>query len=200
MVEFVQPLLRGAYRDVRLEGLTQSQRNVLYAVRDFARFRKQFYVDVVSGEQGYLNLLLKVQAIRNLEQNLLALEQNLRTHEALAEAGIVTPLQVDQVFQRYQVGRLALIRARNDLQNSLDSYKIQLGMPPELPVTLDDSQLDRFEFTSPEVVQLELQINDLLDRIRRSETDFDADSIKEINGILTQQMNEMISQIESVDV
>src|SRR5262249_26780579 len=40
----MQPLLRGFGRRVVLEPLTQSERNVLYAVRDFARFRKQLYV------------------------------------------------------------------------------------------------------------------------------------------------------------
>ena len=101
-VSLVQPILRGAFRDVRLEPLTQAERNVLYTVRDYARFRKQFYFGIVSGEQGYLSLLLQLQAIRNLEANLESLRLNLRTHEALAEAGIVSLIQVDQVFQSYQ--------------------------------------------------------------------------------------------------
>lgn len=198
--EFIQPLLRGAFRDVRLENLTQAERNVLYAVRDFARFRKQFYVNIVSGQQGYLDLLLNLQAIRNLQQNLVSLEQNLREHEALSEAGIVSTLQVDQVFQSYQAGRLALIRARNRLQNSLDSYKIQLGVPPEFPVSLDDSQLDRFQFTSDEVVDLEQSANELLQRVRAAEEGFDADTLQESYGLLQQQVEKLLEQIESVDV
>src|SRR5262249_25780696 len=42
---FFQPLLRNFGRRVRLETLTQGERNLLYAVRSFARFRKQFYVN-----------------------------------------------------------------------------------------------------------------------------------------------------------
>lgn len=166
-MNFVQPLLRGAFRDVRLENLTQAERNVLYRVRSFARFRKQFYVDIVSGDGGYLGLLRQLQAIRNLEQNLEALEQNLRAHEALAEAGLVSPLQVDQVFQSYQAGRLRLIRANNALDNALDAYKIQLGLPPELAVELDDSQLEPFELTSPEVERLDERFNELLSSFRQ---------------------------------
>jgi len=160
-VEMLQPLLRGAFREVRLEPLTQSERSVLYSARDFARFRKQFYFNVVSGGGGYLSLLLQVQAIRNLEANLVALRENLRAHEALAEAGIVSPIQVDQVFQRYQLGRFALVRARNDLQTALDQYKIRLGLPPEMEVDLDDSLLDPFELNSPEVLQLGEEIEQL---------------------------------------
>lgn len=160
-VEMVQPLLRGAFREVRLEPLTQSERGVLYAAREFARFRKQFYFDIVSGNDGYLSLLLQVQAIRNLEANLVALRENLRAHEALAEAGIVSPIQVDQVFQRYQLGRFALVQARNDLQTSLDQYKIRLGLPPEMEVDLDDSLLAPFELNSPEVLRLSENIEQL---------------------------------------
>lgn len=199
-LEFIQPLLRGAFRDIRLENLTQAERNVLYAIRDFARFRKQFYVDVVSGQEGYLNLLLNLQAIRNLEQNLIALEQNLREHEALAEAGFVSTLQVDQVFQSYQAGRLALIRARNRMQNALDSYKIQLGVPPEFPVLLDDSQLDRFQFTSDAVVELEQSANDSLQRVRLAEEAFDAETLQSNYELLQQQVEQLLEQIESVDV
>ncbi len=108
-INMVQPLLRGAFRDVQLETLTQAERNVIYAARDYARFRKQFYVDLVVGDGGYLSLLSQVQGIRNLEANLSSLEQNLRAHEALASAGIVSPIQVDQVFQSYQSGQLDLI-------------------------------------------------------------------------------------------
>jgi outer membrane protein TolC len=199
VVDFVQPLLRGAFRDIRLENLTQAERNVLYAVRDFARFRKQFYVDLASGDQGYLDLLLKLQAIRNFEQNLVSLEENLRAHESLAEASIVNPLQVDQVFQSYQAGRLALIRARNNLENSLDSYKIQLGIPPEFPVKLDDSKLDPFEVSSPEVTELEIEINELLSDVRNAGEDPDAAIIDDGFRRLTQQMKELVGQIETVD-
>ena len=198
-VSFIQPLLRGAFRDVRLENLTQAERDVLYSVRDFARFRKQFYVDLVSGDRGYLDLLLQLQAIRNLEQNLFALEQNLRAHEALAEAGLVSPLQVDQVFQQYQSGRLALIRAENNLQNSLDAYKIQLGLPPELPVELNDQQLEPFELTSPEVEPLEEQLNLLLSDFRQLEGLPSADRLQDDYSDLTGYLERLQEQIAVVE-
>lgn len=165
-MSMVQPLLRGAFRDVQLESLTQAERDVLYAARDYARFRKQFYFDIVSGNGGYLSLLLQLQTIRNLEANLESLEQNLRAHEALAVAGIVSPIQVDQVFQSYQSGQLSLIRARNNLQNSLDFYKLQLGLPPELEVELDDSLLNQFELNSAEITQLQAEVDNLQARFR----------------------------------
>src|SRR5947207_14937506 len=45
-LDLVQPLLRGGGRAVTLEPLTQAERNLLYAIRNFARFRKEFYVAI----------------------------------------------------------------------------------------------------------------------------------------------------------
>lgn len=165
-VSLMQPLLRGAFKDVRMEGLTQAERNMLYAVRNFARFRKQFYFNAVSGDDGYLALLLRLQAIRNFEANLAALRENLRAHEALSQAGIVEPIQVDQVFQSYQGGRLQLIRAQNDLETALDQFKIRLGLPPQLEIELDDSLLTPFQFNSPEITQLQEEVERFLAEYR----------------------------------
>lgn len=166
-VSLVQPLLRGAFRDIRMEPLTQSERSLLYTARDYARFRKQFYFNFVSGDEGFLALLVQLQAIRNLESNLASLQRNLREHEALAQAGIISVLRVDQVFQSYQAGRLRLIRARNDFQTALDTYKINMGLPPELEIALDDSLLKPFELNSPEIAELQVQLEDLLATYRR---------------------------------
>ena len=91
----IQPLLRNAGRRVRLEALTQGERNLLYQVRTFARFREQFYVNLTNAS-GYLGLLAQVQNIRNQESNLQSQEQNLRLHEALYETGQVSTLRVEQ--------------------------------------------------------------------------------------------------------
>jgi outer membrane protein TolC len=155
-INFVQPLLRGGGRQVNLEPLTQSERNVLYAVRTFARFRKQFAVGLTTASQtGFSSLLLQVQNIRNLEANLKSQEQNFRLHEALYDLGVVSTVQVDQAFQSYQQGKLSLLQAQTSLENALDSYKQSIGLPPTLPVSLDDSVLGPFQLTAPELTQLQ---------------------------------------------
>jgi len=50
--DFVQPLLRGGGRAVTLEPLTQVERNLLYQIRQFARFRKEFFVSIAGGGGG----------------------------------------------------------------------------------------------------------------------------------------------------
>lgn len=48
-LSFVQPLLQGGGRAVALEPLTQTERNLVYSVRSYARFREQFFVNVAIG-------------------------------------------------------------------------------------------------------------------------------------------------------
>ena len=48
--------------DVRFERLTQAERNVVYAARDFARFRKTFYLQLAT---QYYNLLRTLPAGRD---------------------------------------------------------------------------------------------------------------------------------------
>jgi hypothetical protein len=53
-LDLIQPLLRGGGRAVTLEPLTQAERNLLYAVRDFFRFRQEFFVFIAAGQQAFI--------------------------------------------------------------------------------------------------------------------------------------------------
>lgn len=48
-LDLIQPLLRGGGRAVTLEPLTQAERNLLYEIRTFARFRKEFFFSIAGG-------------------------------------------------------------------------------------------------------------------------------------------------------
>jgi outer membrane protein TolC len=166
-VSLIQPLLQFAGRRFRMEPLTQSERNVLYAVRDFARFRKQLYVNITTGGSGFLPLLNQVQSIRNQEANLASQEQNLRLTEALVETQQASLVQVDQSNLSVQTARLALISARAGLETSMDNYKILLGLPPDIPIRLDDSLLAPFQLTDPALDKLKEEIDASLREFRQ---------------------------------
>lgn len=51
-LNLIQPLLQGAGYAVTLEPLTLAERRLLYAIRDYARFRKTFYVAIAGGGGG----------------------------------------------------------------------------------------------------------------------------------------------------
>jgi outer membrane protein TolC len=159
-VTFVQPVLRFAGRDVRMEELTQAERNLLYAVRTFERFRKQFSFNIIT--QDYLQLLLQEQTIRNQRANLAGLEQSLRLHEALYAADIVSTVEVDTVFQNVQSSRATLIQAETQLENQRDLYKNELGLPAYISIKLDESQLAPFQLADPSLTELQDEVDKFL--------------------------------------
>jgi outer membrane protein TolC len=161
-ITLIQPLLRGFGRRVRLEQLTEGERMVLYAVRAFARFRKVFYVNLTTqAGSGYLSLLLQLQNTRNLEADLQSQEKNLLINQAQQDAGAVSIVQVDQAFQSYQSAKLNLLSAQTALQNSLDQYKLTLGLPPGLPVRIDDDLLRPFQLADPDLEKLQGELDSL---------------------------------------
>lgn len=159
-LSLVQPLLRGAGRRVRLENLTQQERNVLYAVRDFARFRKQFWANISTQGGGYLDLLLAMQTYRNAQANLTRQVEIYRLYNELFRGGKVSGVERDQIFQGYQGAQLAVIQSETALQIQLDQFKLLLGVPPRLPIDLDDSLLKQFELEDERIVKLREEIAD----------------------------------------
>ena len=151
----IQPLLRNFGREVRLEVLTQAERDTLYAVRDFARFRKQFWANTAIQNGGYLDLLLQLQAVRNARQNLLAQEQNYQLTLDQYRGGKLSAAALDQTLQGLLSARQDILDTDIGLQNALDAYKLRLGLPPRLPVELDDEFLKPFVLTAPELEALQ---------------------------------------------
>ena len=197
LVSLAQPLLRGAFREVRMESLTQAERNLLYGVRDFARFRRDFYVNIVGGG-GYLGLLGVAQGVKNEEKNLEALARNLEEHEQLGQAGMVSQIQIDQVFQQYQSGRLALMQANQALQRALDLYKIRLGLPPELYVVLDEEALKPFELNNPQLEMIQARDEalrlELLQGAEAPDTALIETAVTELSG-LREELNEIFTEV-----
>ncbi len=65
LINFSQPLFRGAFARIVTQPLSVVERNTLYTIRSFANQRRVYYVNVVGGGFGYLGLLSQLQQIRN---------------------------------------------------------------------------------------------------------------------------------------
>jgi hypothetical protein len=205
-LDLVQPLLRGGGRAVTLEPLTQAERNLLYEIRNFARFREEFYVAIAGGGggsitgasfqptgviaptgfvpgagvgtsgllpgvvtpptvtgnpgllvspgpsgrvplttafaapvSGYLTTLLQAAQMRVDEYNIQKLEYYLDLAKAIQESGDISQLQVDQFEQQVLNRRTTLLTDQQQYLNSLDQFKLQLGLPTDLRIELDDT-------------------------------------------------------------
>jgi hypothetical protein len=53
-LDFIQPFLAGAGRAIALEPLTQAERNLLYAIRDFLQYRREYYAWFAAGQAAFI--------------------------------------------------------------------------------------------------------------------------------------------------
>ena len=200
----IQPLLRGGGEAVALESLTQAERNLLYQIRNYARFRKELYVEIASNNggaingsafqptgvlsnsgnvstglgnsglnpgtipivglalsspivtpnspgtlalnaaltpapSGYLNTMLQKIQVYIDQENVDVLCGILLRFRGLLEGDVVGPLQVQSVEQQLLGGRTTLLNDQQDYLMSLDSFKIEIGVPMTLSIEMDDS-------------------------------------------------------------
>jgi len=236
----IQPLFAGSGRQVVLENLTQSERNLLYQARTLARFRQSLFTNIVSdGTGSYLNLIQQIQVIRNQEQNIERLKNQVAILQSNASQrgnivradldmlpeGVVIPellqgklrfdaddfelnwfgqtmseeeeaallelsgnplipansqfpLAAKELIQNIRVvttsldvlllqGNLAtsinqLRSQERALQDSLDTFKLSIGLPPDLVLTIDDSMLRPFAVIDPKLKSLETEVTDFI--------------------------------------
>jgi len=165
-----QPLLRGAGRDIALEGLTADERKLLANLRAYSQFRQGFYTNIAIGDlgvvgpsrgqtstnltsfggsggvNGYVGLLQQLQRIRNTQDNLNLQERTLERLVALYVNELFDIVQLDQFRQSIEVTRATLLDQTNGLKLALDNYKTsQLGLPSDLSLELDESLIAQFQ-------------------------------------------------------
>lgn len=137
-LDVTQPLLRGAAREVVMEPLTQAERNLVYEVRNYERFRRTFAVDVAN---EYYAILVTLDQIANEEQNLEGVRYIEALSKARTEAGRLSPIQRDQASQDVLSSETSLLQLRARFGQQLDTFKLRLGLPPEAGISLDPTEL-----------------------------------------------------------
>jgi outer membrane protein TolC len=140
VLSLTQPLLRGAGRRIVEEPLTQAERDLVYEVRAFERFRRTFAVDVAG---SYYRLLQRLDAVTNEEGNFETVRQIRLRNEALAGAGRLSAIQVDQASQDELRSTNRLLETRANLGQALDDFKLTLGLPISVDLGLDHGEFDR---------------------------------------------------------
>lgn len=125
---------------------------------------------------GFLGLLQNQQDIRNQEDNVKRLRNNLyRLEEFLeelktrsGEEGLVNnilrqDLQVAQARQALFNSESRLINSRNAYQQTLDNFKGTLGLPPTTCLEVTDSLLDQFQLIDRATLQEQDTIETLVE-------------------------------------
>ncbi len=134
------PLLRGSGAHIVAEPLTQAERDAVYAIYTFERFKRTFAVDIAS---DYLAVLQQLDRIKNEEDNYESLVLTVRQVRRESEAGRQSQIEVDRALQDELQARQRWISAQQSYESRLDSFKVTLGLPADADIELDRDELER---------------------------------------------------------
>jgi hypothetical protein len=262
---FLQPLLRGGGRTQVLERLTISERTLLANVRQMERYRRGFYLNIVTGQDagqgpsrrggffggsglegfsgvggggfgnvgnfgnfngffgnngvqqgqgggftggagaqgagGFIGILQNQQQLRNQRSNVIALGDSYEQLQATYDAGRIDRFQVDLARQALYNAQSQLLTAQAGYQTGLDNYKIVLGLPPELPVVIEDRYLDKFNLLDPDLEAIEIRVRTTLGKLRelRRRTQAAAEQGGPADPALAEQFDALLAECAALE-
>jgi outer membrane protein TolC len=182
-VRLTQPLLRGAGYMVSHEPLTQAERNLVYAIRDFELFREQFSIDIA---RTYYGLVSQRRQLANDGESAHNFTKLRERSEAMRETDRAT-------WQDVVLARREELQAQNDYlasrqayESALDQFKIRLGLPTETPIELKEEVLDLKPVVIGEGEGIEIALHNRIDLNTQREQVADAERQVDIaaNGLL----------------
>jgi outer membrane protein TolC len=136
------PLLGNGGGKAAWEELTQAERNVLYEIRTFNRYRQTFVVNTIS---AYYGVLQNKDGVTNAKNNWNSSVEYRKQAEMEAKTGRTAPYEVDQARQRELSAYDSYIITLQLYEQSLDSFKIVLSLPVNTPLELDQNELRALE-------------------------------------------------------
>lgn len=146
---FTRPLLRNAGYRQQMENLTLAERSLLYELRDFSQFRKDFSVQVAT---AYYRVLGQRDAVKNSFLNLQSSKRNAERTRRLAEEGRVSQADHGRLEQQKLDAQNTYIGALREYKESLNNFKLQqLGLPVKLNLVLDDQELEQLAIKHPAI-------------------------------------------------
>ncbi len=178
-------------RDVRFEGLTRAERDVIYATRDYLRFRKQMFRDISS---QYYNLLLNFRSIEiNSQDYFTNLRGFIQSQAEYRTAEKIPRIQVDQFEQNVLRARSNLVNSCFTLEAALDQLKFRLGLPTEMTIYMDLTELESISLKD------ELSVaRQMIDRARRellnarNATTLDSTTLANVAEVLADRMSNIL--------
>jgi outer membrane protein TolC len=136
------PLLGSGAGKTDLENLTQAERNVLYRIRSFNRYRKTFVVDIIN---EYYRVLQQEERVAISEASYQRQIENTNQLRMEVEVGQRAQSDADEAEQRLLTVRNNLVSAQQNYSQALDSFKIRLSLPTDADIKLDPNELQALE-------------------------------------------------------
>ena len=136
--ELVQPLWRGAWRDIAYEDLYRAERDLAISVLEYERFTQTFSTEITT---DFYQVLQDLDTLNNEQANIVRLEQALRRTQVQVEGGQASRIEQDQTEKNLLDAQVRLARLRQQYQSSLDRFKITMGLSTAMNVAPDPAEL-----------------------------------------------------------
>lgn len=134
------PLLRGAGR-VAYEDRYVAERELIYAVRTFERFRRSFLTGVAA---DYFNLQQAKAAIDNTFKSYQSRKRDWEKAEFIHRVGRSrTIFEAPRARANFRRAEADLVSAKERYESALDRFKIFIGMPVDALLDVVDQSADR---------------------------------------------------------
>jgi outer membrane protein TolC len=169
------PLLAGSGEHVVTEPLIQAERNLAYSLFTFERFKRELAVRIAS---GYYDVLNRIDQVNNERNNYQRLILGARNATRLAKAGRLPRIQVDQAYQDVLDARVEWIAAQQNYADRLDSFKVDLGLPTDANIELDNSELEQLSAAAKAALGAEFST-----RLKRQQEILESDDSVEVPPI-----------------
>ena len=157
------------------------------------------------GQAGFWYLLQNRQLLRNLRARNSRLRDTWLQLSAAFDAGrLDNRFQVDFARQAYYIGQSMLLSATTAYANFFDQYKVgTLGLPPDIPMDVDDHLFDQFNLIDPELTRLQDEIGDRLQSLSSAHvegTPLDsADAVHDLTSRVQSFIVEVTKDLKVVD-
>ena len=155
------PLLgSGAGKDAQ-ESLTQAERDVLYRIRTFNRYRKTFVVSIIS---DYYRVLRQKDSVSIAEASYKRLIESTKQLKMEVKVGQRAPSEADEAMQKLLSAENSLVTTQQRYEQGLDRFKIRLSLPTDANIILDQNELTALEeigvsqpeYTAAEAIEMAL--------------------------------------------
>jgi len=192
---FIRPLVRDAGYQQQMEALTQAERQVLYDLREFVQYRRDFSVQIAT---AYYGVLGNRDTVRNNYLNLQSSRRNAERTRALAQEGRVTQSDLGRLAQQELSAESAWINAIRSYKQALDNFKLQLGLTIDTNLVLDDEELARLQIRHPEISldkSIEIAMAARMDYLNAQDQLVDADRTVRLRANLLKPRVDLTSSV-----
>ncbi len=145
---FFRPMLRNAGFKAEADILLTAEHQLLYDLRDFTRYRKEFSVQIATAYYGALGLR---DAAKNNFLTLKSSRKNAERTRAMVQEGRITTADLGRLEQQELSAEGLWINAVRNYNQALDTFKIQLGLSVDAKIVLNEDDLRALQIRHPEI-------------------------------------------------